>query len=1212
MMPELRLTLLGKPQIHSGGEPVDTQLSAKAVALLAYLAVTRQSHSRQALAGLFWGELPESTARANLRLTLSRLRKTIGDVLTLGGQSLAFDFTQPHWVDLLAFETATSNPTQVDLAHLHAAVDLYRRPFLDDFVLNDAPEFENWVLMERERLHERARRTLLYLADQAEQMNDLTASSQSIRRLLALEPWNEEAHHRLIWLLAHSGQRSAALQQYERCRQILAEELGVEPSSETVALYEAIRRDEHEKAPTHRPGLPGLWPAPVAQAAQPLAPPSNLDLESLPEPAPAPFVAREGVLAQLGEHLHAMLAGNGRILFVTGEAGEGKTALLQALARRAEEAISNLVVAGGACHAYTGVGDPFLPFRQVLELLAGDIEPQLYAGDLRRAQAHRLRQTMPATAQALVTSASDLLNTFVSAPNLLTRLHTALRLTEASTPHSPPWLAQLERLVAAWRETRVDPTVQQSSLFEQYTRVLQALAQQAPLLILLDDLQWADQGSINLLFHLGRRLRGQRILIVGAYRPTEVALGRQVGGVAARHPLEPVLHELQREYGEVFLDLSQRQDRAFVDALLDSEPNKLDESFRVTLFRQTGGHALFTVELLRGLQERGDLALDEDGAWVAQPSLDWEAMPARIDAVIAERTSRLDEPLRELLRVASVEGETFTGEVAARVLGMDARETVRRLSSILAREHRLVRATGVQQGETGRRSQYRFSHFLIQRHLYHTLDEAERAYLHEGVGAALEAIHKGRTQEVAVQLAHHFQAAGLLEKSVRYLKQAGDQAQRLSANLEAVEHYRRALDILLRLPDSKERQQQELSLQIALSIPLQLTQGFPSEEARLAFERALALGHTLGHPPEFFPLLGRLAHLQVTRAELRMAQATADELMRLAYDREEDDILLEAYTMLGICAFFQGNFVTAQTNLSQALALYEFEKHHELTYVYGVDPGVHVGLYLMHNHLILGDRGRALAQLAETLALAERTQHPHTIAFALGFATMLDVVLADVETCLQRSVATMAICEQHGFPMFHTLAKGLHGWALAQTGQVEQGLIEFYESKNAAMQIQAQVAMPFMMTRLAEAHWLNDEVDTAANIIDQALALVEQTGERFTEAEIRYIKGALRLAQGGEWAEAATYFQRALAIARQQQAKTLELRIAHQVYELAQRHAPATDQRAAHANLAAIVGWFDEGMDGPDLQAARASLKQSTIYHVLPSSHADVRTEKVD
>lgn len=137
-MAELRLTLFGKPQVHSGAVAIDAQLSAKSIALLAYLAVTRQAHSRQALAGLFWGELPKSTARANLRLTLSRLRKAVGEALTLGGQSLAFDFDQPHWMDVLVFEGAATEPAQMEPGQLHEAVELYRRPFLDDFALNDA------------------------------------------------------------------------------------------------------------------------------------------------------------------------------------------------------------------------------------------------------------------------------------------------------------------------------------------------------------------------------------------------------------------------------------------------------------------------------------------------------------------------------------------------------------------------------------------------------------------------------------------------------------------------------------------------------------------------------------------------------------------------------------------------------------------------------------------------------------------------------------------------------------------------------------------------------------------------------------------------------------------------------------------------------------------------------------------------------------------
>jgi tetratricopeptide (TPR) repeat protein len=180
---------------------------------------------------------------------------------------------------------------------------------------------------------------------------------------------------------------------------------------------------------------------------------------------------------------------------------------------------------------------------------------------------------------------------------------------------------------------------QQSDLFEQYTRVLQALARQVSLVLIVDDLQWADLGSISLLFHLGRQLAGSRILIVGTYRPEEIALGRD----GARHPLEAVVNKFQRDFGDVAVNVDQAEGRDFVEALLDSEPNRLGPAFREMLYRQTRGHALFTIELLRGLKERGDLIQDPEGRWVQGPALDWETLPARVEAVIAERIGRLAE-----------------------------------------------------------------------------------------------------------------------------------------------------------------------------------------------------------------------------------------------------------------------------------------------------------------------------------------------------------------------------------------------------------------------------------------------------------------------------------------------------------------------------------------------------------------------------------------
>ncbi len=221
---------------------------------------------------------------------------------------------------------------------------------------------------------------------------------------------------------------------------------------------------------------------------------------------------------------------------------------------------------------------------------------------------------------------------------------------------------------------------------------------------------------------------------MGAYRPEEVAIGRD----GERHPLEPVLNEFQRDFGDMTVDLRRAERWDFMEALLDSEPNRVGRPFREMLYRQTRGHPLFTVELLRGLQERGDVVQDSEGQWVEGPELDWETLPARVEAVIAERIGRLAQPLQAALRVASVEGEVFTAEVVAQVQAADGREVVSLLSGELDRRHRLVRAQAIERLGQQRLSRYRFRNYLFQKYLYDNLDEVERTYLHEDVGRALE------------------------------------------------------------------------------------------------------------------------------------------------------------------------------------------------------------------------------------------------------------------------------------------------------------------------------------------------------------------------------------------------------------------------------------------------------------------------------------------
>jgi adenylate cyclase len=393
-----------------------------------------------------------------------------------------------------------------------------------------------------------------------------------------------------------------------------------------------------------------------------------------------PCVARERELAQLDAYLNAAVAGNGAIVFITGEAGNGKTLLAQEFARRAQARHPNLVVANGNCNAHIGIGDPYLPFREILALLTGDIETRWAAGGMSRTSARRLWGTVPHTVKALVDVGPDLVDIFVSGPPLVTR-------ATAAAPRGRGTLAQLKTLMARHQTAPGPVHLRQSDLFAQYTRVLHMLARQEPLLLILDDLQWADAGSISLLFHLGRRLEGRRILVVGLYRPADIALGRPstTSGERERHPLEPVVNELQRHFGNTQVVLRQAEGKEFIKAFLDIEPNRLEIGFREALHRQTGGHPLFTVEMIRGLQARGDLVQDEGGQWIEGPALDWKTLPARVEGVINERISRLPLTLQEVLKVASVEGEVFTAEVVARVQGINERHMVSQLSHILDR-----------------------------------------------------------------------------------------------------------------------------------------------------------------------------------------------------------------------------------------------------------------------------------------------------------------------------------------------------------------------------------------------------------------------------------------------------------------------------------------------------------------------------------------------
>jgi DNA-binding SARP family transcriptional activator len=1235
-MATLRLHLMGPFQALLDGEAIARFSSNKVRALLVYLAVEAdRPHSREALATLLWPDWADRAALSNLRYVLSDLRQAIGDsraqppFLLITREMVQFNAASDHWVDVPELERqaqAARETHRADEARslLASCASLYRGSFLEGFSVGDSAAFEEWMSFKREEVARQVQSVLYDLATLHEKRGEYDQALPYARRQLELEPWQEEAHQQVMRLLALSGQRSTALAHYDICHRVLADELGVEPSRDTVALYNSIRDGKlaPAPAPTERP----VPPARSASFTAPVRPPSpgfvapparewqSHDGQGREASPHGPlFVARERELQQLDAHLEQTLAGGavGQVVLVTGETGSGKTALVNEFVRRAMAAHPELVAARGNCSAQAGVGDPYRPFREILGMLSGDVEPRRAGGALTPEHARRLWDILPSMVRALIQQGPDLVGILIPGADL------ALR-AETYAPEAP-WRADLGELVkrramVAPRDEAVAPLSAQAALLGQVTRMLRALAQQHPLILVLDDLQWADSSSIGLLFHLGKSLASSRVLLVGAYRPDDVALGR--GG--ERHPLEPVVHELQRDLGDITVDLSQAEGRSFVDALLDAEPNRLSRSFRDTLYRRTGGQALYTVELLRGLKESGDLRRDEgsmepgmgEAPWVEGPALNWNALPARVDAVIAERVGRLSPECRALLDAASVEGEEFTAEVVARACMAEEGAIGRRLSGELSHPHRLVRAVSLQRLGHRRLARYRFSHFMYQQYLYSHLDEVERARLHEGVAGAMEELYAEQLDEMAAQLAWHWQEAGLADKAAHYMHRAGVRALKLSASEESVAHLTRGvalLQTLLRSPDHapQELARQELAMQLALAGTLVATQGWGSPERARACVRAYELAREIGEPASALQPCYALADLYIAQGQLRRAVALGDQLLALAQQCQDAFYGAIAHALIGISRTGLGELAAAREHLERATSGFE-----ALGPLAGASfPGAYLSVasleYLAAVLSAMGYPDRAAQLEQQAVRQARAHDHPMILGYVLIVLGATASLLSGREQMVQDVAEELAALGKAGGVLpYQAWGTILQGWVQSRHGQATQGIARM---RHAVADWQAGGAVtgrPVQLLLMADACLHAGLVEQGLGIISEGLAFMEQSETRLYAAEMHRLKGELLESMGHEvhgqvdgeaglhraqicYRQAEQCFRQAIAVARQQGARLWELRAALGLARLQRAQGRAEE---AKETLAGVYAAFSEGFGIPDLLEARALL----------------------
>jgi len=633
-----------------------------------------------------------------------------------------------------------------------------------------------------------------------------------------------------------------------------------------------------------------------------------------------------------------------------------------------------------------------------------------------------------------------------------------------------------------------------------------------------------------------------------------------------------------------------------MEALLDSEANSLEVEFRDKLFRQTSGHPLFTIELLRGMQERGDLVRGKGGLWGEAPGLDWETMPARVEAVMAERINRLDPSLQAALEVACVEGETFTLEVVERVLGADGTDLGGRINIELDRKHRLIKAHSIQRIDGQLISCYRFRHILAQKYLYGRLNELERVRLHEGIGTNLEALYGAREaatgEEIAAiapQLARHFKEAKITTKAINYLRQAGEKAISLSAYRDGIAHLSNGISMLNTLPESRERDELELELQLSLGIAWLGPYGGQDQRVKSTLTRAHDLCQKLGKTSRMAHVTSNLSTYYYVRAEYKSGLELAQLALGYAEQFRDPLLIAQGNWTVGYIMLSLGELSRASKHLEAATAFYDPQKHHEMFLsIRGADAGVSALAYSACCLWVLGYPDQAMAHSRESLAVANELDHPFSLTDVVCYGGCLfnamyrdDLALKEYADQLFQLASFKHLAGWLGVALSH------RGNALARLGRLDEGIAMMLDCVADAQSSGIRLYMIHTYLSLAEAYAQTGETKSGLEYLKEAIDLVEETGERLREAEIYRMQAEL-LRIDGDLNAAEGSYHTALEVARAQSAKSWELRAAT---GLARLWKDAEIVEEARSLLEGIYAWFTEGFDSPDLVEARALLE---------------------
>ena len=1114
----LQIRLLGQFALSLDGIAVDLPARA-AQGLLAWLALNApRRQARERLADLLWPDADATSARQGLRNALWKLRAAIGEsYVTSDKFTIGLTEDSPWACDAVAL--LNTDETKASDAELARALDAYAGELLPGF-------YEDWVATERERLATAFERKVASLVARHEAAGRWSEARDWSEKWLVRAGTAEPAYRTLMRAHAALGDRAGMGAAYRRCIAALDEDLGLPPSEATVSLYEDLARDA------------GAPPSALSTASAPARRgPEFLASTATPRHPSPPPVARETELGALSAALQDAMAGNGRLMLLEGEAGAGKSTLLDAVIQETLENAGAVAIARGTCDAFVGEGRAFGPFIEAFRMLTGDVEAAWAAGRLSAEHARRLWELLPHAVESLLGRARPLLGTLVDGAEL------AQRAAGYAVQAPMPRLAELAGRVGA-RDVG-ETAIEQGALFEACTEFLIALSQERPIMLLLDDLHWMDASSAALLLHLSRRLAGTRLFIVGAYRP-------EAPSSDAPHPLSAVLGEIKRTLGKVSLELGPRDlgaARDFIDALVDREPNRFPEAFRKMLAERTGGHALFAVELLDDLKERGTVIKDPAGYWVVRSEASHEGIPARVEGVLQSRFGRVDDALRRALAIAAVEGEEFTAEVVARVAGAEPWRLLEELASEAGQRHRLVQELGTVSVRGRRLTRFRFRHSLFQRFLYDGLGPSLRPHLHEAVAEALSALQEDRSEAQADALARHYLAADLPERALPHLLAAGRNANRMAAHREAREHLDAALDALDSLPPGRERDERELDVRLELVVALHVTEGFASRVIGEHGRRAIALAEALGDTERHFRALWNYWLHQAGRYDARETQAVAQQLLEAA-EGGDSERLLQAHHAAWSACHMAGDFKGLRRHLAEGANRYDESRHGALMAGYGGhDPGVCRLCY--EARLLLQDAQpkEALARIDEALALAERLGHGYGIAQANAVKVELLTLMGAYYEAVAWGEKALAFADANGFPFWRGVAA--LGMGVAQAWLGEESGLETVRAFIAGVPTAGEAVPPSLRAFEASACLALGRIDEGLSAVTAGIDAVETTHERAALAELYGLRADLMREAGTAAAgEIAEDLERALAIAKERELPLIAQRAAQALTEL--------------------------------------------------------------